>query len=362
MNSTIPYQRILITGGAGFIGSRLAIHLKTSFPQTQVVVMDNMIRAGSELHLSHLQEHGVEFIKGDIRNSDDLKKIDGDLLIACAAEPSVLAGVGSSPRYVIETNLNGTLESLEWARERGAGFFFFSSSRVYPLDRVRAIPYVERESRLEWTTPGDELSSFLSKDGITLDFPTEGIRSMYGTTKLASEELIREYASAYDIPSIITRFGVVSGPGQMGQVQQGFVSFWVAKHFFSGSLSYNGFGGTGKQVRDFLHVRDLCTLVSRQLAVLPQCRGELYQAAGGKDFSVSLRELTQLCQEVMGMKVKIKENPESHQNDLPILLLDSARVRDEFSWKPQVSARQLVEEIHTWLIENEKDLKALFCK
>jgi len=361
MNPALPFHRILITGGAGFIGSRLAIHLRKNFPSTEVVVLDNLSRTGAALHIDLLKSYGVEFQKGDVRNAEDLSSIEGDLLIACAAEPSVMAGIGSSPRYVVETNLLGTLQSLEWARERGAGIYFFSSSRVYPLEHVMKIPVEESETRLEWKTPRSALNNYLSEEGICLGFPTDGVKSMYGTTKLSSEDLVREYAYSYQLPSIITRFGVVSGAGQMGRAKQGVLAFWAGKHFFGQPLSYHGFGGTGKQVRDFLHISDLCRLLTDQLGVLPSSRGELYQAAGGRSFSVSLQELTAVCEEVIGKSVSIESIADSHQNDLPILMLDSSRVREEFGWSPRVSARELVEEIRLWLVENEKDLKPIFC-
>ena len=360
-NVNLPFRRILITGGAGFIGSRLAIHLRQVAPSSQIVVLDNLCRKGSSLNLALLLDHGVEFIEGDIRNSADLNRIDGDLIIACAAEPSVMAGLNSSPRYVLETNLLGTLQSLEWARERGAAIYFFSSSRIYPLSHVGGIPVVEEESRFEWRIEDAALSNYLGRDGIKLGFPTDGVKSMYGATKLSSEDLIREYAHSYDLPSMITRFGVVSGAGQMGQVQQGVLAYWTGKHFFKQGLMYKGFGGTGKQVRDFLPIEDLCSLVIKQLERVPESRASLYQAAGGRNFSVSLKELTAICQEVTGQNVEINSVAESHQNDLPILMLDSSLARVEFQWEPTITAKELVGRIHAWLIQNEKDLKPIFC-
>lgn len=360
-NVSLPFRRILITGGAGFIGSRLAIHIRQIAPTCEVVVLDNLTRKGSSLNLGLLQDHGVEFIKGDIRNSADLAPIDGDLIIACAAEPSVMAGINSSPRYVIETNLLGTLQSLEWARERGAAIYFFSSSRIYPLNHVGSIPVFEGETRFEWNAEESNFKKHLGRDGIKLGFPTDGVKSMYGTTKLSSEDLIREYAHSYDLPSMITRFGVVSGAGQMGQAQQGVLAFWAGKHFFEQSLVYKGFGGAGKQVRDFLPIEDLCALVVKQLGQVPESRAVLYQAAGGRDFSVSLMELTKICQEVTGNKVLINSVAESHQNDLPILMLDSSTARRDFDWEPTITARDLVGRIYEWLVSNESALRPIFC-
>jgi len=140
----MKYQKVLITGGAGFIGASLAISLRKKYPHIAVIALDNLKRRGSELNLCRLREWGVSFIHGDIRNQEDLflnSKID--LIIECSAEPSVLAGYGDNPFYIINTNLLGTINCLESARKNKADIVFLSTSRVYPYDAINALKTVE---------------------------------------------------------------------------------------------------------------------------------------------------------------------------------------------------------------------------
>jgi len=288
------FRNVLVTGGAGFVGSTLALALKAAHPDMQVVALDNLHRRGSELSLPRLRSGGVGFVHGDIRVADDIAAAGPfDLLLDCSAEPSVLAGIDGSPAYVTQTNLLGTLNCLEATRRHGACILFLSTSRVYPIEAIRRIPLVEGDTRFE--IDGARCSSTgLSADGIAEDFPLSGARSIYGATKLASELFITEYADTYGVPALIDRCGVLTGPWQMGKVDQGVVVHWVASHFFGRPLRYIGYGGTGKQVRDILHVGDLTALIECQLPALPQGRGQVYNVGGGRFCSVSLCELTEL--------------------------------------------------------------------
>ena len=241
--------RILITGGAGFVGSNLALALKRRSDDVTIAAFDNLRRRGSDLAVNRLGAGGVDFIHGDVRSVDDLADVGAfDLLLECSAEPSVHAGYDGSPTYVIQTNLLGTANCLEAARRNGADLIFFSTSRVYPIESLRALPLERSGSRL--IVPVDGQGTGWSAKGIAEDFPLTGYRSMYGATKLASELLIDEYRAMYGLRAIVNRCGVISGPWQMGKVDQGFVVLWAARHLFGGSLQYIGFGGEGLQVRD----------------------------------------------------------------------------------------------------------------
>src|SRR5579871_3663126 len=140
--------RILVTGGAGFVGSTLALALKRDLA-AKVVAFDNLKRRGSELALARLKAGGVEFVHGDVRCPEDLQAAGScDLLLECSAEPSVHAGYGASPAYVIDTNLVGTVHCLEHARRHGAAVIFLSTSRVYPIAGLRALPLHAAAERL----------------------------------------------------------------------------------------------------------------------------------------------------------------------------------------------------------------------
>jgi CDP-paratose 2-epimerase len=349
---------ILVTGGAGFVGSSIALLLKKDYPKSRVMVLDNLKRRGSELNVPRLKAASVDFFHGDIRSAEDIEQVGGfDLLIDCAAEPSVNAGYDSSPAYVIRTNLDGTINCLESARKYKADMLFLSTSRVYPIHKLSKIKYKEDNSRLIITD--DTGGAGISGEGISERFSLEGSRSMYGATKLASELLLTEYNEMYGMRTIVNRCGVLTGPWQMGKVDQGFVVLWVARHLFGGNLSYIGFGGEGKQVRDILHVDDLYRLLKIQYAQIDKFSGQTFNVGGGLNNSVSLCEMTRLCEEVTGKKIAINCVKETRKADIPIYISDCTKVTEATGWKPEIFPKQIVEEITEWLQVNERLLRPI---
>ncbi len=348
----------LVTGGAGFVGSSLAIRLKTKYPNSKVISLDNLRRRGSELNLPRLKRHGVEFIHGDIRNKEDLTNIGPvDSIIECSAEPSVLAGYGSSPDYIINTNLLGAANCLELARISNASFIFLSTSRVYPFKTINSLSYIETEPRFD-LAKNQEIQG-CSDEGFTADFPLAGARSLYGATKLASELLIFEYADMYGLKAVINRCGVITGPWQFGKVDQGVVVLWVARHFWNQELSYIGFGGEGKQVRDILHVYDLFRLIDIQLNNIESLNGDIFNVGGGRGVSVSLKELTQLCQKYTGNTIPIKREEENRPADIRIYLTDNSKVTKGTGWAPEITVENIIEDITAWIKNNKSQLEGV---
>lgn len=351
-------KTVLVTGGAGFVGTRLAIGLRERGLAERVIAFDNLRRRGSEINLERLRAAGVSFVHGDVRMPDDLAEVGPvDAIIECSAEPSVLAGYTSAPAYVTQTNVVGTINVLEHARYHAAALVYLSSSRVYPIAALQGLPLRETETRYELADT-QELPG-VGPAGIREDFPLEGARSLYGTTKLCGELLAQEYAAMYGLPVVINRCGLLTGPGQMGKADQGVIALWAARHVYGGSLKYIGYGGTGKQVRDFLHIDDLLDLVEIQLRQLPQHAGATYNVGGGRPFSVSLRELTALCQEQSGNTIDIAPDPEWRAPDVPIYLSDTARVCAASGWRPRRGAAETVGEIVAWLRDNESTLRPI---
>ncbi|MFV0442856.1 MAG: NAD-dependent epimerase/dehydratase family protein [Planctomycetaceae bacterium] len=346
--------RIVVTGGAGFVGSALALGLRTQ-RASQVLAFDNLRRRGSELNLQRLRDAGVEFVHGDIRNPEDLERLGNfDLLIDCSAEPSVHAGAHGSPREVLHINLLGTINCLEAARRHDASFLFLSTSRVYPMERLNRLPFRETATRFEWT--GD---STTAAHGVAEDFPLSGARSFYGASKLASELLITEYHQTCGVPALINRCGVIAGPWQMGKTDQGVVSLWVASHEFGRPLNYLGFGGQGKQVRDLLHVDDLLQLVFCQLDQPDKWNAATFNVGGGRLCSASLLELTELCRTITARRIEIGSRPDTNPLDVRIYLSDTRRVESEFRWRPVHSVETIVEDTHTWMQRNAESLKGV---
>lgn len=353
-------MKILITGGAGFVGSSLALHFKSKFPNSKVVAFDNLKRRGSELNLPKFLEQGIEFVHGDIRNPSDFDclKENWDVFFECSAEPSVLAGLNSSPKYLLETNLGGTMNCLEFARRSSGLFIFLSTSRVYSMAPLQELNLSEGITRFELHK--EQSISGLSANGISEKFPTDTSRSLYGTSKLASEYLVQEYATAYGLKAVINRCGVIAGPGQFGKIDQGVYTLWVARHFFNRDLKYTGFGGTGKQVRDLIHIDDLVLLLEKQIAKQTGRNAETFNVGGGINGSTSLLELTKICEEITGNSVGMAREKESSSVDIPWYISDCAKVQSTFDWAPKKTVVQLVSDIQDWLRKNKQMLQHSF--
>jgi CDP-paratose 2-epimerase len=347
---------VLITGGAGFVGSNLAIELKERHPEMRVSALDNLKRRGSELNLPRLREAGVEFVHGDIRNKEDLPNFELDLILECSAEPSVLAGYDGSPDYLLNTNLGGTLNCLEHARQQGAGFVFLSTSRVYPMHALNDLRYEEDESR--FVLVDEQPYQGASARGIAEDFPLGGARSLYGATKLASEMFVEEYRVAYGIKTVVNRCGVITGPWQMGKVDQGVFALWMAQHYFGGELSYFGYGGTGKQVRDFLHVADLFELIDAQIRDLDLFDGRTFNVGGGLEKSLSLLETTHLCEQITGKRIVIHGRPETRVADVPLYISDHRKITELCGWRSSRGPKHTLSDIYYWIRENENLVRA----
>jgi CDP-paratose 2-epimerase len=351
-------MKILITGGAGFVGSNLAIEFKKNNLNIEVVAFDNLKRRGSELNLPRLKENGIEFIHGDIRNKEDFEAIGrSDVVIECSAEPSVMAGIDSSPEYLLNTNLLGTVNCLEYVRKTGADIVFLSSSRIYPVKTINDLKFVEKESRFELLD--EQYVPGASERGLAETFPLNGPRTLYGTTKLASELLLEEYIETYGIRGVINRCGVLTGSWQMGKVDQGVIVLWVAKHFYQQPLTYIGYGGMGKQVRDILHVRDLYRLLEIQINNMDSYNGEIFNVGGGLERTVSLFELTTLCQKYTGNIIPIRSVKEDRKGDIRIYITDNMKISKRSEWKPEITVDQIIKEISLWIKENSEQLKPI---
>jgi len=350
-------KKVLITGGAGFVGSYLGLDLAKIHPDWQITALDNLKRRGSELNIPRLKKAGIEFIHGDIRNSEDLDHLEPDLILECSAEPSVMAGY-TSPGYLLQTNLVGTINCLELARKTKADFIFLSTSRVYPIAYLSDLKYVESQSRFELSANQPIVGA--SEYGIAENFPLDKARSLYGTTKLASELLIAEYADAYQIRTIVDRCGVLTGPWQMGKVDQGVFALWMANHYFDKALKYIGYGGTGKQVRDFLHIADLLDLIDLQINRLEEFKGETFNVGGGVKNTLSLLETTQLCQKITGKKIPITPVAENRSGDVPIFITDSRKVELATGWSPKRDAQTTLQDIYEWIRQYESQVRDVF--
>ncbi len=341
-------KKILITGGAGFVGSNIAVTLKKHFGELEVTALDNLYRKGSELNLPRLEKHGVRFIRGDVRNPQDIAQAgEIDFLIECSAEPSVLAGKDGDTDYLVQTNLYGAINCAEYCRKNNAGMIFLSTSRVYPIEPLVNCNLIEKPTRYELSDK-QKVGGLCSK-GVSENFPMKGARSIYGATKYAAEVMLEEYRQAFSMPVIINRCGVIAGPWQFGKVDQGIAVFWLASHMFEKPLKYIGFDGTGKQVRDMMHIDDLTDLVILQIKEPAKFANDVWNAGGGRDISVSLFELTELCVKITGKKVDISSDSKTRYADIPVYISDTGKINRFCGWKAKLSVEKIIEDIYAWL-------------
>jgi CDP-paratose 2-epimerase len=352
-------MRLLVTGGAGFIGANVAIGLARRHPDWEVVALDNLRRRGGELNLPRLRGAGISFVHGDIRTLDDLLEVAVpalDAVVECSAEPSVLAGLEGSPDYVVRSNLVGAYHCLELARRAGAFMLFLSTSRVYPVAGLMALELEETETRFELAA--EQPMRGASTAGISESFPLDGSRTIYGATKLSAELLIEEYRAAYGLRAVVNRCGVIAGPWQMGKVDQGVFTYWMLAHHFRRSLEYIGFGGSGKQVRDLLHVEDLLVLIDEQLSDPGRWDGVTANVGGGRSCSLSLLETTALCAEITGNHLEIGTEARTRPGDVPVYLSDCSRLSGLTSWRPRRTPGDILVDIHHWILEHEDAVRA----
>ncbi len=344
-------MRILITGGAGFVGANLGVSLAARHPGWELVAFDNLMRRGSELNLPRLREAEVGFVHGDVRERDDLAAAGAfDAMVECSAEPSVLAGFADTS-YSVQTNLVGAFNCLERAREEEAFLVFLSTSRVYPVAPQLELRLEEAETRYELAA--EQPLPGAGPAGVSEDFPMSGARTLYGATKLSAEHLIEEYADAFGLRAVVDRCGVIAGPWQMGKVDQGVFSWWLLSHHFGRPLSYIGFGGGGKQVRDLLHVEDLVELVEEQLGEPDAWAGSVANVGGGRECSLSLLETTAICRELTGNEIEIGADPETRPGDVPIYLSDCSRLFERTGWRPRCGPREVLADVLEWTLANE---------
>ncbi|MFT3794525.1 NAD-dependent epimerase/dehydratase family protein [Flavobacterium sp.] len=351
-------MKIVITGGAGFVGSSLCLQLKEKYPHYTITAFDNLKRRGSELNLADFQQKGIPFIHGDIRNQEDMASIgEFDVLVEASAEPSVMAGLDSDPTYVINNNLYGSINCFNACLKHKAKLIFLSTSRVYPIETIEKAAFTEEATRFNFTD--NQSVAGISKKGISEDLRLDGARSFYGTTKLSSELFIQEYAEFYGLQAAVTRFGVIAGPRQMGKTDQGVVTLWMAKHYWNQSLKYIGYGGTGKQVRDILHVDDLVELIDLQIHQIEKFTGKIFNAGGGLANSASLQEMTAICEKISGHKISIGSETETRPADLRLFVTDNSAIEAATGWKPKRSVETVFTDIYHWIKANETQLEKI---
>ena len=228
-----------------------------------------------------------------------------DFIIDCCAEASVEVSKKDINR-VVETNLIGTVNILNKAKKDKSNLIFLSSSRVNSITSINKIvnrKILKKKPRLSIS--------------IDENFDTRSPKSIYGLTKHASEMFIEEFSYAFNLNYIINRFGVISGPLQFGKEDQGFVSLWIWSHLMKKNLKYIGYGGKGNQVRDILHVKDLCEIIELQLKNIKFINKKTFTIGGAKNNTISLNDLTNLSEKITKNTIKFNKVKKTSKYDIP---------------------------------------------
>lgn len=322
-------MRVLITGGAGFIGTNLSNRLLSE--GREVILFDNLSRAGVTQNLDWLRSrHGsrLHFIQGDVRDFSCVKEAMAgvDAVFHLAAQVAVTTSV-VNPLNDFSTNALGTLNVLEVARKLSPMpvVLYTSTNKVYGgLDHIRV---VERPSRYEF-----EDLPYGVPETCPLDF-----HSPYGCSKGAADQYVRDYHRIYGLPSIVLRMSCIYGPHQFGNEDQGWVAHFALTGLRRGRLTIYG---DGKQVRDLLYVDDLVELMLRACANIDKTAGEVFNVGGGPSNTISVWvELADPLRGMIGTLPPV-DYGEFRPGDQKIYVSDIRKAKDELNWSPSVDISQ----------------------
>ena len=334
--------KVIITGGAGFIGTNLA--LSAIDKGVPVVLFDNLSRKGSELNLELIQKRGhelVTMIKGDVRIQKDVDRLlashaDAAAIVHLAGQTAVTTSV-ADPRGDFDNNVVGTLQLLEAARLAGfsGAIIYASTNKVY--GDLASVPVVESETRYAYRD---------HPHGISESFPLSFI-SPYGCSKGAADQYVLDYAATYGLKAVVFRQSCIYGPNQFGVEDQGWVAWFTIAGLFDVPLNICG---NGKQVRDVLFVTDLVDAYWRAIAGIDRIRGKALNIGGGA-FQMSLLELMGHLETEFGKRLRYQFSP-ARQGDQRVYVSDTRLAERELGWKAAISVEEGIRRLAEWILSN----------
>jgi CDP-paratose 2-epimerase len=332
---------VLITGGAGFVGTNLAHRLAGD--GRSVLVYDNLSRAGVERNLAWLKAtHGDRILVeiADLRDAERLGRAVArtSQVFHFAAQVAVTTSL-VDPFADFEVNARGTINLLEAARACAAPppVFFTSTNKVYgDLEDLRIEQHETRYAATGRHAGGIDESR-------CLDF-----HSPYGCSKGTADQYVRDYARSYGLATVVFRMSCIYGPHQFGTEDQG----WVA-HFLLRALRREPITiyGDGLQVRDVLWVEDLVDAFLAASRRLDRCRGEAFNIGGGPANAASLIEILDAIGEIGGADPKLAFGG-WRTGDQRFYVSDHGKFTRATGWRPKVSVAAGVRMLHRWLAEH----------
>jgi CDP-paratose 2-epimerase len=332
--------RVLVTGGAGFIG----VNAARRFLQDgwDVFVWDNLSRPGSESNLQWLQSFGpVHFSKIDIRDEEAVtghfQRERYDLVLHCAGQVAVSASL-KNPRYDLENNVLGTFNLLEAVRLfcPEALFIFASTNKVY--GNLEGVPAVARNGRYEWADLPQGLP-----ESQPLDF-----FSPYACSKGAADQYVRDYSRVYGLTTVCFRQSCVYGYRQLGLEEQGWVAWFLIAHALCRPITIFG---DGKQTRDLLFIDDLIDAYCLAWQKRDKVAGQVYNIGGGPQNLFSVNQLIHWLETEGGTPVEIGFAP-PRRGDQKVFVADVRKAFDDFGWRPSCSTEQGIRKLHRWVNAN----------
>jgi CDP-paratose 2-epimerase len=338
---------VLITGGAGFIGSNLAEHLLATTP-FRIRILDNLSRRGVAHNIAWLKSlpgasGRIEIMEGDVRDVTAVRRAvrDAAEIYHFAAQVAVTSAV-EDPATDFEINARGTFNVLESARLAGHCPFilFTSTNKVY--GSLTRVPIEE-----DGTHYRPALTDFRGVDELEpLDF-----HSPYGCSKGAADQYVRDYGRIYQIPTVVFRMSCIAGPRQFGNEDQG----WVA-HFLYSILAGRTITvyGDGYQVRDVLHVHDLIMAMRAVRNAKQRRNGEIYNLGGGSERSISVIEMLKEIERRTGGRLHLRYC-DVRPGDQPLYITNTSKLEQEVGWRARYSLSDTLDSIYRfWRAHKDK--------
>jgi CDP-paratose 2-epimerase len=334
-------NKLLVTGGCGFIGSNLMDRLLAR--GERAVAFDNLSRRGSAINADWLRgRHGSRFelIQADIRDAGAVAEAarDADAIYHLAAQVAVTTSV-TDPRTDFEINALGTFNALEAARASGRNpiFIFASTNKIY--NGINELDIAEGATRYEFR----DLLGGVS-EAQPLDF-----HSPYGCSKGAADQYVRDYHRIYGLRTVVFRQSAIYGERQFGVEDQGWLAWFMIAAVLGKQITIYG---DGKQVRDLLYVDDLLNAYDAATARIDQVAGRVYNMGGGPQNTISVwKEFNPMLEKLHGKPIPVAHD-DWRPGDQRVCVYDISKAVRELDWQPRVPVKDGVERLYRWVKEN----------